>query len=200
MKWLFLTIICLSQPLWAGDVERLQSALETLKTFEASFEQTIFSARFGDENANGKMLVERPSKMVWLYDVPQKRIFLADGETFYRYDATDGVEHETPQAEFMEQPTSFFFLWKQVDLNKHYTIATQTLTKGKTQFTLTPTAKDADMKEIKMDITFDPFVIHRIETTDTLDQRNELRFAKTKVNTKLSKDAFDYVKQKKKIK
>ncbi|MEZ4818659.1 MAG: outer membrane lipoprotein carrier protein LolA [Bdellovibrionota bacterium] len=102
---------------------RLQKELSALKNIRTDFTQTIVSSRFGDEKAQGTVTIVKPDKMRWIYEVPEGRIFLADGTTFYRYDAKDKVEQKSSQKELMQDPASFFFLWDNIQLKDHFTVS-----------------------------------------------------------------------------
>ena len=178
--------------------DQLVAALKNLNAISTHFDQTIFSSKFGDEKANGEMVLQKPDKMYWSYEVPKGRLFLADGENFYRYDAQDGVEHKSAQKELMDQTNSFSFLLKHQDLQKHFTVASEKKDKGRFEFTLVPKNEGADMQKIVLEASFSPFVIYQMETLDSIGQKNLLVFSSQEINPTLSAKVLDYEKAKKK--
>lgn len=187
-----LAIIWMTTLAWSstGDVNKLQKALDQTKGLQAQFAQTIYSDRFGDENASGEIVVQKPNRMRWVYETPNKRVFLADGTTLYRVDPINGVT-QSPQEELMKEDIPFDFLWKDVHISKQFDATTVRLKNKRIRYALTPKDEKAQMKKIVMDVSFDPFVVHQIETLDVLDQRNKLEFSQLILNPKLSPNTFD---------
>jgi len=71
---------------WAA-APTLDSALDTMTTFEADFVQSVTDDKlFRDEKSSGKVWVQRPGKFFWRYDQgPQKLDIIADGVNLWIY-------------------------------------------------------------------------------------------------------------------
>jgi len=189
---LILSIVFLAFPVWAkkGQVAQLQKNLIALKGLSAQFDQTVYSSRFGNEKGQGQIILVKPNKMRWVYDNPKGRVFLADGETFYRFDPEDQTTHKMKQSEIQQDPTMGLFLDENIDLQKHFDVTFKKEKKKKTIYTLTLKKEDSDIKAIDLTVSFNPFVLHAFETTSQINQKNKMIFTDFKSNPQVNADLF----------
>jgi chaperone LolA len=181
-------------------VAKLQSALDDLQTMSAHFDQVLSSTKFGEEKASGHLHVKRPNQMRWLYQKPEPKLLLADGKSFHTFDASDPEPRSVLQRNLMEQETSFFFLWKKVNLLDHFSVQAVPVSDAKQmQYKLVPKKKHADVQYIQLKVSFSPFQIHQIETLDPLGQTNQLTLSDVQLNEKIKEDVFDFEQARKKI-
>lgn len=68
--------------------ERLQQFIETVHSMRADFRQIVVAAEGGaGEEADGRLLLQRPGRFRWDYERPYERVVLADGEQLWLYEA-----------------------------------------------------------------------------------------------------------------
>lgn len=67
--------------------QKLQSFLEGLQSFSASFEQTLFNEYEEPlENSSGTVYLQRPGKFHWVYTTPYSQYLISDGVDLWIYD------------------------------------------------------------------------------------------------------------------
>lgn len=68
---------------------KVQSRYESTKTMEADFKQTVESPALASPLAtSGKVAFEKPNRMRWDYDPPDKQTIVGDGSTLSVSDPT----------------------------------------------------------------------------------------------------------------
>lgn len=68
-------------------VETLEQFIQSLETFEATFEQTLYSES-GEalKSSTGSIQLKRPARFVWIYNDPEPQQIVADGTRVWLYD------------------------------------------------------------------------------------------------------------------
>lgn len=68
----------------SGVVDRVQDRYADVEVMQASFVQVTKSPYYGEERQQGTVVLQRPSKMRWLFDDSGKQ-FVTDGDTMWIY-------------------------------------------------------------------------------------------------------------------
>lgn len=68
-------------------VQSLKQKLQMLKTYTATFEQTVIDGQ-GEiiQQANGQLTLKQPNLMIWQVDEPDENLMVADGNTLWYAD------------------------------------------------------------------------------------------------------------------
>ena len=85
-------------------LQQLEQFIESLDTFKADFEQTLYAE---DSTAlqvsYGNLMIKKPGRFVWNYHEPQQQQILADGEKIWMYD----IELEQVTVNRIESKTGY---------------------------------------------------------------------------------------------
>ena len=81
-------IVAAKDPSLSQILDAMQKRYQTTQTFKTNFEQTLSSEAFKKviRTASGTIYFEKPGKVRWVYEKPDKHLFLIDGETYWDYD------------------------------------------------------------------------------------------------------------------
>ena len=109
--------VCLTAPAFARADElktaltKLQERYESTKTFTAEFRQIIESPTLaGTIESRGKLAFEKPNRMRWDYDPPDRQIIVGDGETLWIYQPDEKQVIKAPLSEAFQARTPVSFL------------------------------------------------------------------------------------------
>jgi len=68
-------------------VESLNTLIQSLDSFQADFEQTLYGGNNEAlKSTTGSIKLKRPGRFVWSYDAPEPQVIVADGERIWLYD------------------------------------------------------------------------------------------------------------------
>jgi outer membrane lipoprotein carrier protein len=109
--------VCLATPALgrADDLKtalsRLQERYENTKTFTAEFRQIVESPTLaGTIESRGKLAFEKPNRMRWDYDPPDRQIIVGDGENLWIYQPDEKQVIKAPLSEAFQARTPVSFL------------------------------------------------------------------------------------------
>jgi outer membrane lipoprotein carrier protein len=90
---------------------RLQTRYETTRTLSASFRQTIESPTLATPlESNGTVAFEKPNRMRWEYEAPDKQLIVGDGSVLWIYQPDDKQAIKAPLGEVFQATTPVSFL------------------------------------------------------------------------------------------
>jgi len=108
---------CLAAPALARADElktalaKLQERYESTKTFTAEFRQIVESPTLaGTIESRGKLAFEKPNRMRWDYDPPDRQIIVGDGDTLWIYQPDEKQVIKAPLSEAFQARTPVSFL------------------------------------------------------------------------------------------
>ena len=92
-------------------LDRLQQRYEGTRTLQASFQQTVESPTLaGKLESRGRVAFEKPNRMRWDYEAPDKQTIVGDGETLWIYQPEDRQVIKAPLGEAFQATTPVTFL------------------------------------------------------------------------------------------
>jgi outer membrane lipoprotein carrier protein len=90
---------------------RLQARYETTRTLSADFRQSIESPTLATPlQSKGTMAFEKPNRMRWEYEAPDRQLIIGDGETLWIYQPDDKQAIKAPLGEVFQTTTPVSFL------------------------------------------------------------------------------------------
>jgi chaperone LolA len=90
---------------------RLQARYEATRTLRAGFQQTVESPTLaGTLESRGTVAFEKPNRMRWDYETPDKQTIVGDGETLWIYQPADRQVIKAPLGEAFQATTPITFL------------------------------------------------------------------------------------------
>lgn len=134
----------------SGVASKLQAQYGSLRTLQASFDQTSFIAALGDsESSRGEVWYGRPGQMKWHYKTPEEQVFLLRDEALYFYQASERqlLVEQVTQSSLSELPVSFLLGVGEID--KSFEILGGCRTPNGSLLRLVPKeGRDANLKEL----------------------------------------------------
>ena len=90
---------------------RLQARYETTRTLAADFRQTIESPTLAAPlESKGTVAFEKPNRMRWEYEAPDRQLIVGDGEILWIYQPEDKQAIKAPLGEMFQATTPVSFL------------------------------------------------------------------------------------------
>jgi outer membrane lipoprotein carrier protein len=90
---------------------RLQTRYETTRTLAANFRQTIESPTLATPlESKGTVAFEKPNRMRWEYEAPDKQLIVGDGSVLWIYQPDDKQAIKAPLGEVFQATTPVSFL------------------------------------------------------------------------------------------
>ena len=171
-------------------VETLENFIQTLNTFEAEFEQTLYGA---DEEplstSTGSMKLKRPAKFLWEYTTPQPQLIIADGEKIWLYD--EDLEQVTvSNIDDRINGTPLQLLMGTVPLSDGFAIETLGQADGIDWFELTPLEESADFEQVFIGLSGGELAA--MELRDTFGQATQIRLENFNDDVDFDDSVFDF--------
>lgn len=105
-------------------LKAVKNAYREAEDFKLDFEQTYHSRMTRrKQKSEGEVLFQRPMKMRWNYQKPDKRSFIIDGETLWVVEWEEKTASVRKNLDQSELESSLAFLWGGGDIKKDYTAA-----------------------------------------------------------------------------
>ncbi len=101
---------------------KLQSRYESTKTMEADFKQTVEAPTLASPlSTGGKVAFEKPNRMRWDYDGPDKQTIVGDGATLWIYQPDMNQVIKAPLGEAFQASTPLTFLSGLGEVDRDFT-------------------------------------------------------------------------------
>lgn len=177
--------------------KRVQQFYAKTKDYQASFTQTYHDLAAGSEKVStGRVYFKKPGKMRWDYrkakGAGMDKLYVSDGSSFwvYEYDFKQVFKQCLKDSQL---PTSLNFLMGTGDLLEEFDVEFAEKSTEKTpKLRLVP--KEPTSKYTELRFTLDPstYEVVRTEIYDPYGNKNEIEFAKVRVNKNLPDSGFDF--------
>lgn len=172
---------------WAA---RVQKKYESVKTYEATFEQVtaLAGADTTGPKAVGHVWIGKPGKMRWEFEKPEKKVFVSDGKTLWIHDIE---ENQVIMNEHMQQTTSVTalnFLEGLGSLGEDFTVSlaeapARATGKGHVYLSLVPKDQaDVQLERILLAVDRKDHLADEVFLYDALGNETRLTFEGGKVN------------------
>lgn len=146
---LFSAII--ATPAFADDGGALQSRLNQVNSFHASFTQRVTGAEGGAvQEGEGELWVKRPNLFNWHMTAPDESLLISDGKTLWFYNpfveqaTASWLKNATGNTPFMLITRNSASDWKQYNVKQHGD-----------NFSLVPKSADGNLKQFTIKVTAD---------------------------------------------
>lgn len=190
--WAFLLAagLALPQPGSGGSAEavvrRVEARLAQASDLTASFTQSYRSGLLGRELVeHGRLYVKRPGRMLWEYQKPERKTFLADGDRYYFYVPEDRQVVVQERAGQRSVPA---LLLAGGAILEHFEARLEEDRTGSARLRLTPRAPDPDLQRVYVDVDERDRIVG-IEVVDAQGGQSRFRFSELREDVGLS-DAF----------
>lgn len=168
--------------------QKIQAHHESVRDLKARFVQTYTSGLLGREVVErGTVAIKRPDRMLWKYEQPEPKTFVADGKTSYFYVPADRqviVREATG-----ERGVALQLLSGRSDLVGQFEIFA--VDQAPDRVRLIPRANDPETREVVITADAGGRIV-RLEITDTQGNRSSFRFEDLQENVGLTDKLFEF--------
>ena len=165
-----------------GKVQKFYLDTQKLK---ADFKQTYTNTVFGKSSTStGKVYVQKPGKMRWDYEKPERKHFISDGTTLWVYEPTNRQAYKQDLKNTV-LPVAVTFLYGQGDLAKDFTAKLDPGKYGMKSdlvLKLTPKQPSAQYKHLWLVVDASDFHVKESIVLEASDNLNHFRFFNFKSN------------------
>lgn len=174
----------------AGGRQSLQDFFSGLRSLEASFTQTLTTARDGlSERSRGTLKILRPGRFRWHYEAPYEQLIVTDGDTLWVYDPDLDQVTKSPLDDSIGN-TPALLLSTDRPLQAWFDISELGERDGLAWVRLEP--RDDDVTFTELQLAFDEQELRAMALTDSFGQRMLIRFDHVRRNTAIAPSAFEF--------
>ncbi len=195
MKKILLVSICAAiltstQALAGTGLDRLTSFSKSLKTLEASFEQTSYDENMkATEKSSGQVYMQKPGKFRWNYQEPYAQEIISDGDKLYIYEEDlEQVSIRKFDEALGTAPISLLTDIK--DLKEQFTIKELGEVDGLYVLQLEAKVKDTDYHFFLL--ALGEAGLEKMQLKDKLGQQTDIELSNVKLNKKLNNSLFTF--------
>jgi outer membrane lipoprotein carrier protein len=182
---------CVPQAHSADDaLERLDHFSQTLKSFTASFEQTLYDAESAPlKTSTGTVLLKRPGKFIWRYAEPEVQEIIADGARIWLYDK-DLEQVTVNEIDDRVNGSPLVLLMGNKPLSDEFDIKSLGESEGIDWIELKPLETDTDFEVVY--IGLNGAGLAAMELRDNFGQATQIIFKDFKADVPLDDATFDF--------
>ena len=174
-------------------IEKLQQKYRSVKSMSANFKQTYTYAVYQRKQiSEGKVFLKSPGRMRWDYRTPTTKVFVADGETLWVYEPDKNQAYQRLLKE-SQLPIAIRFLMGQGDLLKAFKPTFESASVKTVTVRLVPKKPTTKYKELAMVINRSDFMVQETTIVDSVNNTNQVRFSKVRLNLDLPESGFRFV-------
>ena len=174
---------------------RVQQRYDTIKDFEADFVQAYEGGVLRTRTTErGTVSIKRPGRMRWVYQKPERKEFVSDGNRIYSYLPADKQVIVAPMPSD-QSTTPALFLTGKGHLVRDFTASfTQVAgaARGTTALTLLPKRSDPDVDSLVLVVDTASLQLRQLVATDKQGGRSTFTFTNLKENRGLSDKIFEF--------
>ena len=175
-------------------LDKVQSFYASASDFQADFKQTYTYHIYGRKKVStGRVYFKKPSKMRWDYEVPIKRIFVADGSHLWVYEPEEAqVFKRTLNSS--QLPVALRFMKGEGKLSEDFIVTrvTTTTQENRAILHLKPRVPSPDFVLLQITINKDTGAVSSSMLTDPTQNTNRIDFVEVKVNQGLPDAGFSF--------
>ena len=175
-------------------LERVQSFYAGASDFQANFKQTYTYRIYGRKKVStGRVFFKKPAKMRWDYEIPIKRVFVADGSTLWVYEPEEAqVFKRTLNS--TQLPVALRFMKGEGKLSEDFIVTKITAgdTAGHSVLHLKPRVPSPDFTSLQLTINQETGAVSSSMLTDPTQNTNRIDFVEVKVNQSLPDAGFSF--------
>jgi outer membrane lipoprotein carrier protein len=143
----------------------------------------------------GTVVIKKPARMRWVYDAPEKKVFVADGVRLYSYIPEDKQVLVSPISPADEASTPALFLSGKGQLTRDFTAmfaATPDPAPGTVSVTFTPKRREAEYEWLTLVVDRGTWRLRKLVTGDAQGGVSTFTFTNVRENTKVADATFRF--------
>ncbi len=194
---------CMIPSLFAGQIspmeaaQRLQEKYDATISMSADFVQLTSSQMSRREKeGRGSMLLLKPGRMRWDYEIPDKQVIVCDGQSITMYFAQEKQMLVAPAKQYLESDVTYSFFAGRGNLLRDFTIEApgeEDLNTNNSEIVLrvAPKKEHPQIDYILL-WTDEKFLINRLLIVDTFGSTTDMLFSNVKLNPQISEELFSF--------
>jgi outer membrane lipoprotein carrier protein len=182
---------CADAPV-AGVLKRLQERYDSTKTLRADFRQRVESPTLAEPlESRGRVAFEKPNRMRWDYEPPDKQTIIGDGETLWIYQPDQQQVIKAPLAQAFEATTPITFLAGLGRVDRDFDATLEREEASRWILKLVP-KKDAGIGDLRLTVRKADASVEEARITDPLGTTTRITFSAEKRNVAIEPSVFRF--------
>ena len=178
----------------ASDIANtIQARYEKLRTFSATFEQTLTHKESGStEKRQGNLLFQKPLLIRWQTDKPHEETLVVTNKEIWDYLADEEIAYRYPLELVRDSRTIIQVITGQAALTKDFDVKEDGQENGLAKLHLYPKEAAPQMVEALLWVEPSTGYIRRASIIDFYGNSNDVRFTQFKPDTSLKESDFTF--------
>ena len=183
-------LLLTSVPSFASGLDDLQRFYSDIKSYSASFEQTVMDEKMDLlEASSGELSIKRPGKFYWHYATPSEQLIIGDGKQVWIYDVElEQITHRQSEAAVTQTPA--MLLSGEGDLAETFILEDAGQRDGLDWVRMIPKSRDSGFTDIH--IGFSGGSLQLLEMQDNFGQTTQIRFKNVTENSDIPEQTFSF--------
>jgi outer membrane lipoprotein carrier protein len=177
-------------------IKKVENLYFASETFEAEFRQVYIGRNFGEIESRGEVFFKRPGMMKWVYEKPDRKLIVSDGNTLWIYDRNDAQVIVDKSFRKENVPSPVAFLWGEKRLAEVFNFRILSFEEsgegGQYRLELVPKKDIPNVNKIHFVIDSRTFAIIRTSLFDLMGNENRLSFIKARLGRPIKNDFFKF--------
>lgn len=172
----------------------LQRRYDGVKAFSADFTQTYEGGLLRRKAVeSGRVFIEKPGRMRWEYERPQKKLFVSDGKTLYTYFPDDKQVLRAAMPAHDQATSAVMFLLGKGDVSRDFTVRyAKDGAPDAYVLRLEPRSRQAEYEWLQVAADRDTLQIRSLTAADAQGGTSTFTFSKFKENPRLGGKLFEF--------
>lgn len=174
----------------------IQQKYDTVRDFEASFEHRYRGGVLRKEaTERGTMQIKKPSRMRWVYESPERKVFVADGTRIYSYIPEDRQVIIAPVPDEADATTPAMFLSGHGNLSRDFEASFPSdpdPAPGTYSLRLIPRRQEAEYDWLVLVVDRATYRLRKLTTGDAQGGQSSFTFSNVRENVGIPDNAFRF--------
>lgn len=173
---------------FASGLDDLQRFYSDVKSYSASFEQTVVDEKMNLlEASSGEFSIQRPGKFRWQYSTPSEQLIVGDGKQVWIYDVElEQITHR--QSKIAVSQTPAMLLSGSGDLSENFFLQDGGQYDNLDWVHMFPRNQDSVFNDIELGFSAGSLQILKMK--DSFGQTTQMRFSNVKENQDIPEQTF----------
>jgi outer membrane lipoprotein carrier protein len=183
-----------SSAVWAQDiVGKVQEQYESLKAFQAEFEQILTNAATKEqEQRYGKIYFKKPRLIRWETTRPEAELLIVGQDIVWNYFVEEEIAYKYPVQTVLSSKTMIRFISGQANLKEDFIVENQGLDQELFKLKLIPKNPEPNLVLAYIWVDQESFLLKKVLLVDFFGNGNEVRLKNLELNPLLEDSLFKF--------
>ncbi|MBT8763314.1 outer membrane lipoprotein chaperone LolA [Desulfohalobiaceae bacterium Ax17] len=183
-----------SSAVWAQDiVGKVQEQYESLKAFQAEFEQILTNAATKEqEQRYGKIYFKKPRLIRWETSRPEAELLIVGQDIVWNYFVEEEIAYKYPVQTVLSSKTMIRFISGQANLKEDFIVENQGLDQELFKLKLIPKNPEPNLVLAYIWVDQESFLLKKVLLVDFFGNGNEVRLKNLEPNPLLEDSLFKF--------